>query len=123
MPTEKLPTMFFDIEEQDNPDYEELGCGACLSQLTLHTSLPKALKVGRELLVSSLYRATYWECANCGQRYETLTIVSNRPVKERDSTPTLNSRKWVYGFLVTFTRMMLHDTFSIGQHSKKGADG
>lgn len=124
MPMARLGvTKYFDIVQQASPRWEGIGCTVCCNHLTLLSSLPKALTAEQGSQVSSWYRGTYWACASCGQAYETTTFVINRPVKDRDSTLTRNSRKWVYSYLATSMLTMLQGISYIGRLSKKGVSG
>ena len=126
MPTEKLPKVYFDLGAQVNPSSTGAGCSVCWNQLALHTSLPKVLNGDPEYLReidSSWYRGTCWECQSCGAVYETLTIVCNRLVQEKDFTQTGSSRSSVYGFLATLTQTTLAGIYSISSRFSKDHNG
>ena len=68
------------------------GCTECWSHFARAISWPSGLiTVTTHDLDLSCIRATFWECANCGQRWETVSTVNNLPLKEKASGQTVNS--------------------------------
>lgn len=100
---------------QDKENTQNTACGVCSAQSVHRQLWLRALNFVKES--EKDWYSTHvisWACPACGQKYATVAILSNLPLKESPSSPMINFAKHELILKVLDMRETLRGIFSGG---------